>query len=171
MAGKYAKHATRQQQKDRMIAWYVEETGITDIDMMKVARWAASKGWPLPTPVDPLERLAKEFSRAAREVHERDAETGKPYRKYHAVTQGSGSSQTTFWVDIDHPKTTRNKMHKSLTQRREQMVGDGLQLSFDADHWNSSHPADEPIKIELDFTDDIEWRKNAPDEDDEKKAS
>jgi hypothetical protein len=55
-------------------------------------------------------------------------------------------------------------MFRSLQQRREQMVGDGLQLSFDSDHWNRIHPDEEPIKIELDFTDDVEWRKNAPDD-------
>lgn len=177
MTRKYRKkymgaHATKQQQKDRMIALYVEETGAADIDMEKVVRWAVStKGWPLPVPVDPIDRLIKEFSRAAREVHGRDEKTGKPYRKYHAVTQGYGAGQMTFWVDIDNPKTTRTKMHKSLTQRREMMVADGVQLSFDADHWNSTHPAEDPIEIPLDFTDDVLWRKNAPDEDDERKAS
>ena len=40
------------------------------------------------------------------------------------------------------------------------MVDDGLQLTFDADHWNNAHPNEEPIAIPLDFTDDIEWRKN-----------
>jgi len=39
------------------------------------------------------------------------------------------------------------------------MVGDGLQLTFDMDHWNAIHPDEEPIEIPLDFTDDIKWRK------------
>ena len=60
-------------------------------------------------------------------------------------------------------------MLKSLVQRREQMVGDGLQLTLDALHWNSIHPSEEPINLPLDFTDDVEWRINAPDE--EKKVS
>ena len=37
-------------------------------------------------------------------------------------------------------------------------------------HWNNANPQDTPIEIELDFTDDIEWRKNAPDDDDERDA-
>jgi hypothetical protein len=45
------------------------------------------------------------------------------------------------------------------------MVGDGLQLTLDADHWNSVNPTETPITIPMDFTDDIEWRKNTPDED------
>ena len=50
------------------------------------------------------------------------------------------------------------------------MVGDGLQLTLDADHWNSINPAEEPIKLEMDFFFDIELRKNAPDEDDKEAA-
>jgi len=68
----------------------------------------------------------------------------------------------TFWVDID--EAPRKHMHKSLVNRREQMVGDGLQLTLDSDHWNSINPNEEPINLPIDFTDDIEWRKNAPDE-------
>ncbi len=48
--------------------------------------------------------------------------------------------------------------------RRELMVGDGLQITYDQDHWNSIHPNEEPITLPMDFTDDIEWRKNGPDE-------
>lgn len=41
------------------------------------------------------------------------------------------------------------------------MVSDGLQLSFDADHWNSIHSGEKPIKIALDFTEDVNERKAA----------
>jgi hypothetical protein len=34
----------------------------------------------------------------------------------------------------------------------------------DADHWNAVNSTAEPIQIPMDFTLDIEWRKNAPDE-------
>jgi hypothetical protein len=52
-------------------------------------------------------------------------------------------------------------MQKSLIQRREQMIGDGLQLSLDADHWNRINSTEEPIQIPLDFTDDVIERKLA----------
>jgi hypothetical protein len=61
-------------------------------------------------------------------------------------------------------------MVKSLIARREQMVGDGYQLTLDADHWNGIHSDEKPIIIPMDFTDDVEWRKNAP-EDKKNKAS
>jgi hypothetical protein len=157
----------KNQQMQAIIRQYRDETGETDIDMRKVARFAAKMGWPLSQPIDPVDMLAKEFSRAAREEIKYDKVTGKPYRVNHAIPADGG--QLRLWVDID--KAPRPKMLKSLINRREQMVGDGLQLSLDADHWNSINPQDEPIDIPLDFTDDVEWRKNAPDEDEDEKAS
>jgi len=44
--------------------------------------------------------------------------------------------------------------------RRGQMVDDALLATYDADHWNSINPDQEPIIIPLDFTEDVEWRKN-----------
>jgi hypothetical protein len=49
-------------------------------------------------------------------------------------------------------------------------VGVRYQLTLDAMHWNSIHPKDEPIDLPLDLGPDVEWRINAPDED-EKKVS
>jgi hypothetical protein len=145
----------------RIIRQFKEETGKKEVDLREVAAWATTRGWPLPKPTSPLDRLAQEFSRAAREEIRRDANTGKPYRANHAYPTAQG----VLWFDIDE-KPSRNIMHKSLIQRREQMIGDGLQLSLDADHWNSTNLGEEPIQIPFDFTDDIEWRKNAPDEED-----
>jgi len=57
-------------------------------------------------------------------------------------------------------------MQVSLVNRREQMVSDGLMLTYDQDHWNSAHPTEEPIQLPMDLTFDIELRKNAPTEED-----
>jgi hypothetical protein len=154
--------ATRRQEMQRLIRHYKDVTQKTEVNMHDVAQFAASKGWPLPRPVTALDRLAKEFSQAAREEIRHDKKTGKPYRANHAITEGYGAKQLTLWVDID--EAPRKPMLKSLVQRREQMVGDGLQLTLDAMHWNNIHPTEEPIKLPLDLTDDVEWRLNAPDE-------
>ncbi|GGI18176.1 hypothetical protein [Oxalicibacterium faecigallinarum] len=152
---------TKKQEMQRIIHLYREETGEKEIDMHDVALFAMKKGWPMPKPETPLERLAKQFSEAAREEVRRDAITGRPYRANLAIS--GGSQQGAFWVDID--EAPRKHAHKSFVQRREQMVGDGLQLSFDVDHWNSINPTEEPIVMPMDLTLDIEWRKNAPDDD------
>ena len=153
--------ATKHEEMQYMIRRYKEETGKKEIDMKDVARWALLNGWPAPKPVDPVDRFARDLSKAAREEIRNDAKTGRPYRANHAVITEVGGQQAIVWIDID--EAPRKPMHKSLIQRREQMIGDGLQLTLDADHWNSINPTENPIVIPMDFTDDVEWRKNAPD--------
>ena len=144
---------SKHKEMQHLIRRYKSETGEAEVDMHKVAKWAVDKGWPIPTPTNPIDRLAAEFTQAAREEIKIDELTKQPYRVNHAYQVG----QTAFWIDID--EAPREPMRKSLIARREQMVGDGLQLTFDADHWNSIHPEEEPIQIPLDFTQDIQWRK------------
>lgn len=145
-----------------MIVWYKESTGVTEVDMHEVAKFAVSKGWTPPKPPTVLDLLAKQFTNAAREVIRHDRITRRPYRAYHHFFERHGQTRLSLWVDID--EAPRKRMHKSLILRREQMIGDGLQLTLDSDHWNSIHPDEEPIVIPMDFTEDIEERKNAPDE-------
>ena len=151
---------TKNEQMQQFVRLYKEETGEIDVEMHKVAEYAMQRGWPAPKPVSALEILAQRFADAVRVEVKTDNTTGHPYRVNHAyVPQG----QTTFWFDIDDPETTRTKMQISLISRREQMVGDGLQLTFDADHWNAMHPDEKPIAMALDFTEDINERKAASD--------
>lgn len=133
---------------------YKKETGETDVDMKQVAVFAAARGVPLPKIPSSIDMLATEFARAAREETKIDKKTGQPYRVNHAIKLG----QLTFWIDID--EAPRGKMQMSLTYRREMMVSDGLQLTLDAEHWNNINPNDEPLQIPLDFTDDVQWRRN-----------
>jgi hypothetical protein len=153
---------TKKQEMQRLYHHYREITGRCEVTMHDVAKFALSKGWPMPAPVDPIDRLAKEFAEAAREEIRHDKSTGKPYRANHAFAANRTGRQLTFWIDID--QAPRKSMLKSAVQRREQVVGDVLQLSLDLDHWNSVNPSEEAIVLPLDFTDDVEWRKNAPDE-------
>ena len=67
----------------------------------------------------------------------------------------------TMWADTD--EAPRKFAHKSF-QRREQMVGDAVQLSLDLNHWNRVNPMEEPIELPMDFTCDIEWAINGLDD-------
>lgn len=139
--------------------------------MRKVAEFAVAKGWPLPQPADPLDSLAKLFADAARLEIRYDPETGNPYRANHAFPKRAAMGQLTFsWVDMDDPKTSPTNMRASLVMRREQMVDDGLQLTFDMEHWNSIRPEDERIDLPMDLTFDIELRRAAQDDDDDEAA-
>ena len=153
---------TKKQEMQSLIRAYRASSGNREVDMHEVARFAAGKGWPLPKPKSALDRLAEQFSEAAREETRRDEITGRPYRVNHAFTERQGQQQMTFWVDID--EAPRPIAHKSFYQRREQMVGDAVQLSFDVEHWNRVNEGEEPIAMEMDFTEDVEWRKNAPED-------
>ena len=142
-----------------MLSHYKEETGKEEVDMHVVANWAISRSLlRRPKPRTPDEMLAREFSRAAREEMRYD-DKGRAYRANHAVTSyAKNGQQMTFWVDID--KAPRKHMHRSLTQRRQQMVGDAVQLTFDAMHWNARHPDEAPIVMQMDFGPDVEWAMN-----------
>ena len=155
--------ATKAHKLQGIMRLYKQETGIKELDMHKVAAFAKRRGYPMPKPEDALDLLAKELSAAAREETKHDKKTGRPYRVNHAYKTMQGSQQLTLWIDID--EAPREPFRKSLINRREQMVGDGLQLTLDADHWNSVNQDKEPVVMPLDLTDDVEWRKNAPNED------
>lgn len=149
----------------RLIRHYKDETGEIQVDMKKVAKFAELMGWKMPTPKDPLDVLAQELSRAARDEIKHDDETGRPYRVNHAVPVKQGQQSLFVWIDID--EAPRPMMVKSLNLRREQMIGDGLQISYDEDRWNARNPDEERIQTEFDFTFDIELRRHAADAEDE----
>lgn len=150
--------STKAKRLQNLIRLYRDETGATEVDMKDVAKFGVTKGWSLPAPINPIDRFAKELADAAREEIKYDKVTGEPYRANLAVTDITG--QRHFWVDMD--TAPRKHVYKSLFMRREQVVGDCLQLSFDQDHWNSIRREEAPIIIPMDFTDDVIERKHAP---------
>jgi hypothetical protein len=159
---------SKRQQMQSFLRLYKDETGELEIDMHKVAQYAKDKGWNMPRPPSDIDLLAKQFTQAAREETDYNAKTGRPYRVYHAIPEKSG--QLNLFVYVDIHDATRNQMLKSCVNRREQMVSDGLQLTFDMDHWNSVNPNEEPLALPMDLTLDIEIRKAADDDEDKKAA-
>ena len=155
-------------ERQKLIRLYRDETGETEIDMRKVAEFAVRKGWPLPPPSDPVEALAKLFADAARLEIRYDPASRNPYRANHAVPNRTPAGQLSFfWIDIDDPQTTPTNMRASLVMRREQMIDDGLQLTFDMEHWNGIRPENEHIDLPMDLTFDIELRRAARETDDD----
>lgn len=138
-----------------MIRRYKHLTGKKEIDLHEVARWMKSVGWRLPEPADPLDLLARELADSARDEYRPDPSGGRRYRANHQVMLWEGNKQVPRWFDIDE-NPPRKLMKQSLIQRREQMVGDGLQLTIDSHRWNAVNPAELPIIIPLDITPDVE---------------
>ncbi|GLV28509.1 hypothetical protein [Sphingobium fuliginis] len=159
---------TRIIERQKFIRYWMEQTGEAEIDMRAVAEFAIKMGWKPPPPVDPVDALAKTFKDAARQDIRKDRKTGRPYRGYHAFPKAAADGQMTFsYVDIDDPKTKPEHFQKACVLRREQMVDDGVQLTFDMDHWNSLRPAEQHVDLPMDLQPDIEWRRAARDDTDE----
>jgi hypothetical protein len=148
-----------------MMDLWKQATGNVEIDMDEVAKFAHEKhGWPLPPPLSGIARLAKQFAKAARQVTKQDTHSGRPYRVYHAFPAGEDKQGRMLWFDIDDDHATHEQMLKSAVRRREQMVGDAVQLTLDLDHWNRKHPNFPAILLPNDLQPDVDWRLNGPSE-------
>ena len=155
----------------RIYRHYRDKTGDKFPEMHDVAKYARDKFQvEMPKPPTELDMLAKKFSKAIRQEERIDKVTGEPYRANHSFDEIRGDEKIFRWLDIDED-APRNKMHKSVYNRREQMIGDGLQLVRDADHWNRIHPEERPIQPSLDFEDEISWRRASESGDDEQEEA
>jgi hypothetical protein len=129
--------------------------------MAEVSRAAIAKGWPVPPPVSGEERLAKQFADAEREEIRYDKGTKRPYRANLAMTQRlKNGTQLAFWIDTD--EATRSQMVLAMAKYREQMLGEAVIGTNTVDHWNRTNPTQQPLPFPLDFTEETQWRLNAP---------
>ncbi len=96
------------------------------------------------------------MSRALREEYATD-EQGKalpeePRRSHH---EGRCADHDVAILD----NAPREYMQKAFTQRREQIVGDCVQLATDVEVYNDMNKDKEPIRTLFDFRDDVEERR------------
>jgi hypothetical protein len=137
---------------------YEHEQDHAPASAREVVEWAVREGkLELPT-IDPLDVLAAQMARALREEHATDAE-GRRYRVNHAVRVPKDGVQTTFWGIMGF--ANRSHMEKAFTQRREQIIGDCLQLQVDVEVYNGMNPRAKPVQLVLNFTDDVAERRAA----------
>lgn len=105
---------------------------------------------------DPYDKLADDMARALREEYATD-KLGRRYRVNHAVRVNKSGVQYTFWAIMgDAP---REHMQKAFIQRREQIVGDCVQLATDVEVYNDRNKDQPPIPMLFDFRDDIAERR------------
>lgn len=103
--------------------------------------------------LDPFDELAKDMSRALREEYGTDR-LGRRYRKNHAVRVSKGGVQYTMWAIMGSAPIEH--MRKAFIQRRQQIVGDCVQLDTDVRVYNDLNPDQEAIQLPFDFTPDVE---------------
>jgi len=151
----------RNEQLQALIQRYKAETGEKTVDMDKVADWAIKRGATMPKPKTARELFAAQLADAARAEYRTDPKTGLSYRANHAMRQRTQDGrQAVLWFDMED--ATRPQMLYSLSDRRQQMVGDAVHLKIDEMIWNSKHPDEQQIDLDMDFNYDVEERLNSP---------
>jgi hypothetical protein len=152
---------TKNERYQALIHRYKQETGEKAVDMDKIAEWAIGRGATPPTPKTARELFAAQLADAARAEYRVDPKTGLSYRANHAMRQSTrDGKQMVLWVDMED--ATRPQMLWSLSDRRQQMVGDAVHLKIDEMVWNNKHADEEQIALDMDFTYDVEERLNSP---------
>jgi hypothetical protein len=123
----------------------------------EAVEWAVHAGLLELPEIDPYDVLAGQMSTALRDEYQTDGK-GRRYRVNHAVRVTKGGVQYTFWAAMGF--APHDHMERAFTQRREQIIGDNLQLKTDVDVYNDMNEGKRPmIQLVLDYTDDIAERE------------
>lgn len=148
--------ATYSEQLQKVWHEYERVHGNVPATARDAVKWGVAQGLIALPKGDPYGKLSEDMSRALREEYATD-ERGRRYRKNHAVRITKGGVQTTMWAILDN--APREYMQKAFTQRREQIVGDCVQLATDVEVYNDMNKDKEPIRTLFDFRDDVEERR------------
>jgi hypothetical protein len=123
----------------------------------EAVEWAVNAGLLDLPEIDPYDVLAGQMASALRDEYDTDAK-GRRYRLNHAVRVSKGGVQQTFWAVMGF--APHEHMEKAFTQRREQIVGDNMQLKTDVDVYNDMNRGKRPeVQLVLDYTDDVAERE------------
>ncbi len=151
-----AHHETQAEEFQRLWREYEEQNDHQAVSAREVVDWAVrEKGLRLPR-VDPRDVLASQLARALREEYATDSK-GRRYRKNHAMRVTKDGVQTTFWGIMGFASHVH--MQRAFTQRREQVIGDLVQLDVDVEVYNEMIPEAKRIQLVLDFKDDVAERR------------
>ena len=132
-----------------------EVSGEALVDPHEVAEWAYGKGLHKPNVRTVIDAIATDIAQILREEYRTD-EHGRRYRANHAVKSNVGDKTRALWADMDDIQAPRAHFIRSFSQRRQQVVGDCLQLKTDVDVYNDKRPIGDPIQVVLDFTRDVQ---------------
>lgn len=139
-------------------AWgkYEQAHGNIAASARQAVEWAVTQGIIQLPKVDPVDVAAQQMARALREEYAID-DNGRRYRKNHAVHVMKNGVQLSLWAGLE--TAPHEHMAMAFTQRREQIVGDCVQLKTDVDVYNDKNPNRECIFLVLDFSDDVAERE------------
>ena len=148
--------ATYNEQLQRVWHEFERLHGFMPASSREAVRWGVERGMIGAPDYDPYDKLAEDMSRALREEYGTD-HLGRRYRKNHAVRITKTGVQLTIWAILG--EAPPEHMQKAFIQRREQIVGDCVQLATDVEVYNDMNPGQPPIQMLLDFRDDVSERR------------
>lgn len=131
-----------------------------DLSAHEIAEFLKAEGWPMPQPKDPIDILAKDIASAQREEMIFDEVLGESYNANICYPVDKGEKQLVLWGELD--RADRKKVVKNVALRRDQVVGDLVQVEINVRHWNRINPNETEVQVELDFGPDVEWKLNTP---------
>jgi hypothetical protein len=149
---------TENERLQQLFRKYEHEHDHAPTSARAVVEWAVAEGKLALPVIDPLDVLAGQMARALREEYATDKD-GRRFRLNHAVRITKNGVQTTFWGILGFAH--RSHMERAFSQRRDQVIGDCLQLQNDVDAYNAMNALEKPIQLILDFTDDVAEKRAA----------
>jgi hypothetical protein len=144
---------------DMLRIWeqYQEEVSPEPIDLREVGSWARARGLWAPKPIDIDASFARDMAEVLR-AQKRVDQDGREYRAFiPARTKGKDGLPLFQWADID--VAPRNHVEKGIQGERRSIANDCFALAMKVDHYNTTHPSEEPIQIPFNFEEDIEEMK------------
>jgi hypothetical protein len=148
--------------KENMLAiWrrYCNEVSADPADLRELGNWAIKNDLWAPRPMDITASFARDMADVLREQTRTDKD-GREYRAFiPARTSASDGTPLFKWADID--LAPRAHVQKGVQNERRQIANDCFALAMKVDHYNATHPKEEPIQIPFNFEEDIEEMKIA----------
>jgi hypothetical protein len=149
------KQTKRQLETLYLIEQFKRAHGVEEIDPWAAAEWAFEKGLWKRIPLNPVQILRREMTRAMRGEYILDPQN-REVRKNHPVLDHQ--SGKVIWVDITKAKP--EQMRISFSHHRNRILAECKQLSFDYDSYNENNPHGATLSpIDFNFAADIEESK------------
>jgi hypothetical protein len=149
--------STKEEQLQQIWHKYDSEREHKPTSAREAVNWAVSEGLLELPEVDPYDVLAGQMSQALRDEYKADSQ-GRRYRVNHAVRVSKAGVQYTFWGMMGF--ASHDHMERAFAQRRDQIIGDNLQLKTDVDVYNDLNKGKRPpIQLVLDYTEDVAERQ------------
>lgn len=133
---------------------YMQEHGVTTVELEEVAEWAVKTGRYQRQPLSIVKQCKRELSQALRVEYFTDPQ-GREVRKMHPVRiKDADGEQMVLWADIEG--ASPNHMRVSFQQRRQGILSDCGQHKTDVASYNDNNRFKASLMFDYDFSADLQ---------------